>query len=62
MNPFVESKNKVSKANALLFLKTLVAPILPDPIFLISPKPPRRDNINPNGNDPTEYDNMSMII
>ncbi len=47
------SKSKTIKAKNLLpVLKTFVAPILPEPIFLISPKPNIFVTINANGKDP----------
>ena len=47
------SNNRVNNANNLLpVLKTLVAPIFPEPIFLISPYPEIFVTINPNGMEP----------
>ena len=50
---FIISKNKVAKPISLLpVLKALVAPILPDPIFLISFFKKNFVNKKPNGIDP----------
>ena len=47
------SKQRTINANNLFPVrKTLVAPILPEPIFLISPKPNSFVSINAKGNDP----------
>jgi hypothetical protein len=52
---FEPSKNKVISAMFLLpVLKTLVAPIFPDPISRMSPLPLRCTMIKPNGIDPSK--------
>ena len=51
--PLLPSNINVKKAIFLLpVLKTLVAPIFPLPIFLISPKPDILVKINPKGTEP----------
>ena len=47
------SKNKTINAkNVLPVQRTLVAPILPEPIFLMSPNPDNFVNISANGSEP----------
>ena len=51
--PLEMSNNKTIKAKTLFpVLKTFVAPILPDPIFLISPNPNNLVKIKAKGIDP----------
>ena len=50
-NDFLDNKNKAK--SLLPDLKTFVAPILPEPIFLISLPENLLVNIRPNGIDPT---------
>ena len=46
-------RDKTDKANNLFpVLKTFVAPILPEPMFLISPNPDNFVNISAKGKDP----------
>ncbi len=53
MKPLMISKQRTINAKNLFPVrKTLVAPTLPEPIFLISPKPNIFVNINAKGNDP----------
>ena len=52
-NPLKTSKLRTIIAKILFPVrKTLVAPIFPDPILRISPKPDTFVKINANGNDP----------
>jgi len=61
--PFPASNNKVHRATNLpAFLKTLVAPILPDPKLLISPWPENFVNKIPKGMDPRKYENTNKNI
>ena len=54
--PFPPSRISVSRAIFLLpVLRTLVAPILPLPTFLISPNPDNLVKIKPKGIDPNKY-------
>ena len=53
INPFKISKQRTKNAKNLFPVrKTLVAPTLPDPIFLISPKPNIFVSTKANGSDP----------
>ena len=53
----VMTGNNVSKANNLLpVLNTFVAPIFPEPIFLMSPFLKIFVKINPKGIDPNKYE------
>ena len=52
-NPFKISKHNTAKARYLFPVRrTLVAPIFPEPIFLISPKPNNFGSINAKGMAP----------
>ena len=53
IKPLMISKHRTINAKNLFPVrKTLVAPTLPEPIFLISPKPNNFVIINAKGNDP----------
>ena len=60
--PFPMSNIKVNKAMVLLpVLKTFVAPIFPEPIFLTSFFRKSLVKIKPNGMEPMKYDNRDKI-
>ena len=60
--PFTISRTKVTPANNLLPVRrTFVAPILPEPIFLISILPKIFPNIRPNGIEPAIYEKSVTI-
>ena len=55
--PFKTSKKRVKAAKDLLpVLRTLVAPIFPEPIFLTSVLPKLFVKISPKGIDPNKYE------
>ena len=61
MYPFTTSNNKVEPAKYLLpVLRTFVAPIFPEPIFLISWSLNILVKINPNGIDPLKYEKKTI--
>ena len=61
--PFAISKKRVAKAKNLLpVLRTLVAPIFPDPIFLISTLLKIFVNISPKGIEPLKYESKITKI
>ena len=60
--PLEKSKSSVKKAaNLFPVRKTLVAPILPDPIFRKSPSPSNFAIRIPNGIEPRRYPNAHDI-
>ena len=60
MNPFEISRRRVKRAKNLLpVLRTLVAPILPEPTFLTSTFIKIFVNIRPNGIEPIKYENRT---
>ena len=62
MYPFIESNISVVKAKYLFpVLKTFVAPIFPDPIFLISCPLKNFVIIKPKGIEPHKYENKDII-
>ena len=48
----ISKQRTINAKNLFPVRKTLVAPTLPEPIFLISPKPNNFVIINAKGNDP----------
>ena len=61
--PFNVSNKRVIAANNLFpVLNTFVAPIFPEPIFLISFFINNLVKISPNGIDPQKYEKIKIII
>ena len=61
--PLVTSRNNVAAAKNLLpVLRTFVAPIFPDPDFLISLLLRNLVKINPNGIEPLKYEKTIINI
>ena len=57
--PFNKSSARVATARDFFpVLKTLVAPIFPDPTERISPRPENFTRSNPKGMDPIRYPNI----
>ena len=61
--PALKASNKtVNKASHLFpVLKTLVAPMLPEPIFLMSPYPAKRVKTKPKGIEPKKYPTKAQM-